>query len=111
MGNWFSKHAQRSRLLTDMPLITDMTKRDGPHSEGHGGKAGHKHATDVPNETGEQRFARANKKIETLKKNPPKSNNKTITFGMGTSGGSANFSEALPENSSIGFGTGYKKLN
>jgi hypothetical protein len=36
MGNWFSKHAQQSRLLKDMPLDTDMTNRDGPKS--HGGK-------------------------------------------------------------------------
>lgn len=44
MGNWFSKHAQQSRLLKDMPLDTDMTSEGGPHSEGHGGESGHKHA-------------------------------------------------------------------
>ena len=108
MGNWFSKHAQQSRLLTNMPLTTDMTSEGGPHSEGHGGKPGHEHAMDVKNETGEQRFARANKKIETLKRNPPKSNNKTISMGMGTSFSSSN---VLPKNSSMGIGTSYTSLN
>jgi hypothetical protein len=40
MGNWFSKHAQQSRFLKDMPLDKDMTSEGGPHSEGpkaHGG--------------------------------------------------------------------------
>jgi hypothetical protein len=41
MGNWFSKHAQQSRFLKDMPLDKDMTSEGGPHSEGpkaHGGE-------------------------------------------------------------------------
>ena len=43
MGNWFSKHAQQSRFLKDMPLDKDMTGSGGPHSKGHGGGPGHKH--------------------------------------------------------------------
>ena len=111
MGNWLSKHAQQSRFLKNMPLDKDMTGEGGPHSEGHGGKAGHKHEFGPQNETKEQRYKRATDRISTLKNNPPNTQNKTISFGMGTSSGSANFSEALPKGSSIGFGTNYKKLN
>ena len=111
MGNWLSKHAQQSRFLKNMPLDKDMTSEGGPHSEGHGGKAGHKHEFGPQNETKEQRYKRATDRISTLKNNPPNTQNKTISFGMGTSSGSANFSEALPKGSSIGFGTNYKKLN